>query len=221
MGFLSRHGIIAAGQVKAKVAPVYVGNAFGTGKTVSLPTHQTGDLLIVAITGYFNNGGATAPGGWTVLLNTTPADNGILCYKVAASSGETCVWTSTKTWNTANTAICVRGANPTTPINVYALGAIRTYDYAGSLPTVTTTVDKTAILNIDGTNDMDGFARCSAITNAALSSIVKISDQTNGNGGCVASFATKDVAGVVGATAYTFTQLTAEVFQATIAINPL
>ena len=219
MGFLSRHGIIAS-QTKAKVAPVYVGNAFSTGKTIALPTHQAGDLLVCAATGYFNGSViSVTPPGWTMLLNNIATDIGVLLYKVAASSSETCAFTASSTWATGNIAFCIRGAKAATPINVSAIDASFVTTTTPTAPTVTTTAGSVAVLNI--VMDYDALNnRVSSIVNANLTALTEISDGGNSDGGCRASFGVKGAAGVVGTTVFNSVSMGTP-FRATLAINPL
>ena len=86
----------------------YIGNA--TGETsASLPTHQTGDLIVAFA---FRDGSTTLPTqptGWTS-IDTAAANtcSARLSYKVAASSGE-----STGVWTNASTVVFLvyRGVN--------------------------------------------------------------------------------------------------------------
>jgi len=86
----------------------YIGNATGT-DSATLPTHQTGDLILAFA---FRDGSTTLPtlpSGWTS-IDTAAANicSARVAYKVAASSGET-----TGTWTNATTVIFLvyRGVN--------------------------------------------------------------------------------------------------------------
>ena len=102
-------------------AITHVGSATGT-TTATLPTHQTGDLLI----GFaFREGDTTnpsVPSGWTAVSNTL---DGTLCsatvaYKYAASASET-----SGTWTNATSLICLVYRNVATsgPLTLSAVSS--------------------------------------------------------------------------------------------------
>lgn len=74
----------------------YVGAASAATTSVTFPSHQKGDLIIIMA---FRDGSATLPTiptGWTVLeTSTTTSASSVLAYKLAATSSETSgTWTS-------------------------------------------------------------------------------------------------------------------------------
>lgn len=73
----------------------------------SMPTHQTGDLLIMFVARE-SNSAPSNPGGWTEIANISGnSPSTILAYKIATSGSET-----SGTWNNADTVVCqvYRGA---------------------------------------------------------------------------------------------------------------
>lgn len=87
-------------------------NAEAASNTVSMPTHQAGDLLLVFA---WNDNSATAPtvpAGWVTRYNVGASGGTIVCaYKIAQSSSE-----STGTWTNADhvsVTVWYGGANST------------------------------------------------------------------------------------------------------------
>ncbi len=73
--------------------------AAGSGTTIAIPTHASGDYIFIAAYRDGNNNTATVPAGWTALSPTglvgSNTNTLVLAYKVAASSSETSgTWTN-------------------------------------------------------------------------------------------------------------------------------
>ena len=83
----------------------FVGAASAQATSVTLPTHQAGDLLILWAWRYGSFISPTIPAGWAVALigtGSATADRTLLtCYKIAASSSET-----SGTWTNATVVTC-------------------------------------------------------------------------------------------------------------------
>ena len=62
----------------------FVSAASAQATSITIPTHQKGDLILMMATG----NAITFPGGWTEILSGTATTNKV-GYKIAASSGET------------------------------------------------------------------------------------------------------------------------------------
>lgn len=95
-----------------------ISNAAAASTTVSMPTHQTGDLIIASV---WRSGSVTAPtipGGWVLGVAGTGTTSWLgLYFKVAASSSET-----TGTWTSATSV----------EVNVYRGAAIPTGGVTGT-----------------------------------------------------------------------------------------
>lgn len=74
----------------------YVGSASNESTSVTLPTHQAGDLIIIAAMRSTSTVNSTVPSGWTLIgantgLNT---DNLMIAFKIATTASETSgTWT--------------------------------------------------------------------------------------------------------------------------------
>lgn len=84
----------AAAGINANVAM-----ALGVATSLTLPAHASGDYLFAFAYRDGNNNTPTLPAGWTALSPTglvgVNSNTGLLAYKVAASSAETCTgWTN-------------------------------------------------------------------------------------------------------------------------------
>jgi hypothetical protein len=74
----------------------YVSGATAESTSLTMPSHQSGDLLLMFA---YNSGSSTRPtipSGWTPVAGRSGnSQAGVVCYKIAASSAETCgTWTS-------------------------------------------------------------------------------------------------------------------------------
>ena len=101
----------------AESAITYIGSATAAATTVTLPTHQAGDLILIFA---FRDGNfipPSLPSGYTskTITNSGDYDQAAmrLGYKIAASSSET-----SGTWTNATQLVChiYRGADQTTPL---------------------------------------------------------------------------------------------------------
>lgn len=101
--------------------------------TLTLPTHQVGDLLVFFAFRDGSTTNPTIPAGWTSITSTT---DGSTCsvsagWKIATSSGET-----SGTWSNATAVACIRirgpRANLATPIGTFqaSSGTTATITYA-------------------------------------------------------------------------------------------
>lgn len=105
-----------------------VGQASNHSSTVSIPTHQAGDVFLMLASGHTSLQVPTAPGAvgtvptWNSLQTTGGGGSlGVrLAYAVAASSGRT-----SGTWTNANSlaVVVLRGASVSNPIGGNAVGA--------------------------------------------------------------------------------------------------
>ncbi len=87
--------------IAASDEPVsFVGVAAALANTVTLPAHQTGDVLLILARRNNSATPPTLPAGWTAIRSGTGASNvaAIVGYKIAASSSET-----SGTWTNAGT----------------------------------------------------------------------------------------------------------------------
>lgn len=115
----------------------YISSAATEGTTISMPTHQTGDLLVMVAGRDDSTTAPSVPGGWS--QPSSPTNTGTstamtVAYKFAASSSET-----SGTWTNAGAlaAHVLRGANTTTPLIKHSgnNGTGTTVDYAGATMT--------------------------------------------------------------------------------------
>ena len=95
--------MLVAGQ-GAAVTESYKGYASAAATTLSLPSHTTGDILVMCAINFDAPPTiGTTPAGWTELKRVTFSyyTTGILAYKVAESGGET-----SGTWTDAEGLLC-------------------------------------------------------------------------------------------------------------------
>ena len=87
----------------------HVGTVYAAATSVTLPTHQAGDLIVVAAVRYGNTTVPSLPAGYTSLLTSATTHGRRLGYKIAASSSET-----SGTWTNASTVVAAvyRGVTP-------------------------------------------------------------------------------------------------------------
>lgn len=80
----------------------YVGSAFAEATSVTLPTHQSGDLIIIMATRWASTTVPTVPSGWSVLFSRNTSNRTvIIACKIASSSSET-----SGTWTNAEMLAC-------------------------------------------------------------------------------------------------------------------
>lgn len=104
-----------------RAAPVplqFVGANNAPVPSVTIPTHQAGDLLVMSSAGDWNV--PSLPSGWTSIgtfATASDASEGRLAYRVATASG-----TTSGTWTNANfvQVAVYRGQHPTTPIGAHS-----------------------------------------------------------------------------------------------------
>jgi hypothetical protein len=78
-----------------------VGSASAQATTITIPTHQSGDLILI-VANRNNSTAATIPSGWVVLNNSGASGVSIsLAWKIAQSSSET-----SGTWTNASAMHC-------------------------------------------------------------------------------------------------------------------
>lgn len=76
----------------------YISSASAESTTVSMPSHQAGDLIVALAWRTSSSTVPTLPAGWTKIGQQTVGSQGSICaFKVAASASET-----TGTWTNAN-----------------------------------------------------------------------------------------------------------------------
>lgn len=95
-----------------------IGSNQNAGTTVTIPTHQAGDLLLVFAYRTGTNAQAALPANWTNVHNTGLNSNSIrIGYRIAPSSG-----TASGTWTSANHlhVAVFRGQSTTNPIGALA-----------------------------------------------------------------------------------------------------
>jgi hypothetical protein len=129
------------------------GNA--TSITVPLPSHNSGDLLILLAAKDTNAGTTTAPSGWTALEGGDNANTGhfsYLYYKLAGVSESDPVLASTDSdqWNAL--ILSIRDVDQTTPIDVSANTQFTTGSGPSAWPSVTTTAADELVIFLS-TND--------------------------------------------------------------------
>lgn len=126
------------GMLPRRGTPIsYVGNNTAAASTVTIPTHQTGDLIIIFAANSAASTQPTIPGGWTsVTTFATVGAFGTSCgYKIAASGSETSgTWTNADRMavivyrgvlgvgNTASDGNNVAGVTMTYPAVTFAVG---------------------------------------------------------------------------------------------------
>lgn len=127
----------------------FVSSASSNTNTITMPTHQAGDMLIMFA--YKFNPGPVTPSGWSDVA-VTPETYAKVSYKIATSSSET-----SGTWTNATTLICMvyRG--------VYGIG--RAGYIAGDTSTTMTFPGPMSLVNTDGTSWVAMFG---AIENYSL-----------------------------------------------------
>lgn len=80
--------------------PEFVAAAGATSTSVSMPSHQTGDILIMIAVG--TAAPPSAPAGWTTIGTASRSlYHSVLAYKIASSGSET-----SGTWTGANAVLC-------------------------------------------------------------------------------------------------------------------
>jgi hypothetical protein len=78
----------------------YVGASSAESTSVTLPSHQAGDLIVMWVMRFGSTAGPTIPAGWNYRFLTQRAGTGVsfsiaIAYKIAASSAETSgTWTN-------------------------------------------------------------------------------------------------------------------------------
>jgi hypothetical protein len=80
------------------MAVSFVGSDIAASTSVTIPTHQVGDLIIICAHRHNSSTPATRPSGWGFVQSGGSTSNGtIVCYKNASSTSET-----SGTWTNAN-----------------------------------------------------------------------------------------------------------------------
>ena len=141
----------------------FVGATSAEATSLTLPTHQAGDLIVImAAAGNINN--IAIPSGWTVLLTRQASASlaGVTAFKIANSSAETSgAWTNAVllmagVWRHSTNVLIVNAvnetaANPTTTVNFPALAI------SGAGATIMTTQNWVGAfaLSADNTNDFE------------------------------------------------------------------
>lgn len=101
--------------------PEFIGSTVSAGgSTITLPTHQAGDLILIHAFRDGNTAPPSLPSGWTNITSGGASTcSNRAGYKIAASSSET-----SGTWTSSTTLIAEvwRNVNPTSPIGVSASG---------------------------------------------------------------------------------------------------
>ncbi len=91
----------------------YVGQATSNTTSVTLPTHNVGDLMIVFAYRSSNNTVPTVPAGWTTINSSSGANNSsVQAYRIATGSDTATGWTNA----TQLVALVYRGVSTTSPI---------------------------------------------------------------------------------------------------------
>ena len=144
----------------------YVGQCNGT-TSCTAPTHQVGDLFVVAAGRDSSNSAPTLPSGWTSV--TTPSINGtssndsvmLVACKVATTSSETI----TGFTNSANLVAQVYRGQKAGTTATCASGILGTpQNFTSTVNTTTTTVTFNSATNIDGNSWDIGLAYAPAAT---------------------------------------------------------
>ena len=78
------------------MAVTFVGAADTVSKTVGIPAHVAGDVLLMLSA----QTDTTIPSGWTRLANTTTGNGSLIAYRVASAPG-----TTSGTWSTSTELI--------------------------------------------------------------------------------------------------------------------
>ncbi len=187
------------------------GSSFGTTSTSfspTMPTHTSGDWLYICT----ESGGAATPAlttanGWA-LLDTVAAGtstrNTIFYIKATSASMSAPVMDTNGADHMGGRIMVIRGADATTPIDVYATNSKTSASTTATFPSVTTSGADRLIICI-GTRDNDSAstAAWSSPTNANLTGLGEESEsgtlQGNGGGMCWIS-GVKSTAGATGTT---------------------
>lgn len=167
--------------------------------TVTLPTHETNDLLLVFVAKDTTTGTApSTPAGWTAGASASAgtAARGTWFYKIAASASETnptSTSSDTDEWHAV--AISIKNVNTTTPINTSATGSSdNTMPFTGT--TVTTTSNNCLVFH--GYFSDQGNAPAAYPT----AGVMNLSNQDAGTVSCAVAWEFKRTSGTT--TARTF-----------------
>jgi hypothetical protein len=173
--------------------------------------HAAGDFGLFFIETCGGEPVPATPSGWTPVANSPQATGAgtagtqlTVFYKIATSSSEPSAPTGDSGDHNHGVIVTFTGvANIGVPWDVTAGGVKATAAANASLPTLTTTVADTLIVQAI-THDLDiGTPAFTSVTNAALASLTERHDQSSGqgNGGGIAVFTgQKAVAGSIGTT---------------------
>lgn len=148
--------------------------------TVAMPTHQTGDLIIIATRG---TGAITAPGTFTNLVNASTPFGYRIQYKIAASSSET-----TGTWTGANfIAICVYRGVLSLNTGNWQLSSTNTNSVTYPAATLSTTAGTSWVVCIGLGNQTSGWLSNIPSVYTARTSQTNKGVIMDSNGGAVAN----------------------------------
>lgn len=152
----------------------FVGAASAEATSLTLPTHQRGDLIVIcAAAGNISN--LTLPSGWTLLMTRQGSASlaAITAFKVANSAAETSgTWTNAVllqagVWRHTDKVLIVNGvnenaANATTTITFPALAI------TGSAPNIMTTQNWVGAFALSSSNTNDFETPPTGMTNRAV-----------------------------------------------------
>lgn len=199
--------------------------------SLSIPvpaTYTAGNLFVLAIENanqYF-----VAPTGWTQVSSGDQRTGGsnlagsiklTVLWKFATASESAVAFSDTGDHQAA-IIFQFSGVDSTTPFNA-STGSAGGVNANLFFPGVTTTVANSLILMISGFDtDLDSTTEASGYSNANLTNLTEIHDQTTSagfGGGIVAVIGTKETAGATGTTSGVATSTLAHVY-VTMALNP-
>ncbi len=142
----------------------YVGSANAASTTITIPTHQAGDLIWI-LAGRNNATAPSLPAGWTNLYSGGPggAQSTRVGYKIAASGSET-----SGTWTNATGLICVVYRNAQVGVHAVNAATNTTYPALSGFTTDAWIVQTSHIAALSDPVLMSGFtSRQTQTTNLA------------------------------------------------------